>query len=104
VRYLSESSGGRTKWTLAGRGKAGVIAAYAALFEPSAAGVVMLDPPGGHLEGPFFLNVLRVLDIPEAAGLLAPRPLTLVGSKGDTFDRTRTLYQRAGAEAKLGIK
>ena len=81
-----------------------MIAAYAALFEPSAAAVVMIDPPGSHVDGPIFLNVLRVLDIPDAAGLLAPRPLTLIEPKGDAFNRTRTLYQRAGAEAKLVVK
>ena len=104
VRWLAEGSGGRTRWTVAGRGQAGVIAAYAALFEPSAAEVVMIDPPGSHREGPIFLNVLRVLDIPAAAGLLAPRPLTLIGARGDAFELTRTLYQRAGAEAKLVVK
>jgi dienelactone hydrolase len=101
VRFLAEGSGGRTRWTLAGRGKAGVIAAYAALFEPSAEKVVMINPPDSHLDGPIFLSVLRVLDVPDAAGLLAPRPLTLIDAKGDAFERTRDLYRRAGAPAKL---
>jgi dienelactone hydrolase len=104
VRWLAENSGGRTRWRVAGRGQAGVIASYAALFEPSAVEVVMIDPPASHLEGPTLLNVLRVLDIPAAAGLLAPRPLTLIGAKADAFQLTRTLYQRAGAEAKLELK
>ena len=64
----------------------------------------MIEPPGSHGEGPIFLNVLRVLDIPAAAGLLAPRPLSLIGARKDAFELTRTLYQRAGAEAKLVVK
>ena len=63
-----------------GRGQAGILAAYAALFEPSIKEVMLVDPPASHATGPIFLNVLRVLDVPEALGLLAPRPLTLVNA------------------------
>ena len=60
------------------------------------------DPPKSHKEGPYFLNVLRVLDIPEALGLLAPNvKLTLVGAKDKAFDRTAQLYKLAGAEDKF---
>ena len=53
-----------------------------------------------HRDGPHFLNVLRVLDIPEALGLLAPdMKLTLVGknAKDKAFDRTAAIYKPAGA-------
>ena len=46
--------------------------------EKAIAGVVAIAPPASHRSGPIFLNVLRVCDIPEALGLLAPRSLTLV--------------------------
>ena len=52
--------------------------------------VVILDPPTSHRDGPHFLNVMRVLDIPEALGLLAPDvKLTLIGknAKDKAFDR-----------------
>lgn len=87
-----------------GRGKAGILAAYAALFEPSIGEVVLVDPPVSHRDGPIFLNVLRVLDIPEALGMLAPRRLTLVNAKDKAFDRTAEIYKRAGAEDKLSLK
>jgi hypothetical protein len=70
-----------------GKGQAGVLAAYAAHFNSLSKDkefliineVVILDPPTSHRDGPHFLNVLRVLDIPEALGLLAPGvKLTLV--------------------------
>jgi cephalosporin-C deacetylase-like acetyl esterase len=92
-------------WTVIGRGQAGILAAYAALFEPSIKAVVIVDPPTSHKEGPIFLNVLRVLDIPEALGLLAPDvKLTLVNAKDKAFDRTAESYKLAEAESKLQRK
>jgi cephalosporin-C deacetylase-like acetyl esterase len=87
-----------------GRGKAGILAAYAALFEPRITEVVVIDPPVSHREGPIFLNVLRVLDIPDALGLLAPRRLTLVNAHDKEFDRTAQIYRLAGADTKLQRK
>ena len=64
--------------------------------------VAILDPSATHRDGPHFLNVLRVLDIPEALGLLAPDvTLTLIGAKDKAFDRTAAIYKLAGAEAKF---
>ena len=91
----------KTTWKVAGRGQAGVIGAYAALFEDRLAEVICLDPPATHDDGPHFLSVMRTLDIPDALGLLAPRPLTLPGAKAEAFDRTTTYYRAAGGEAKL---
>jgi hypothetical protein len=93
------------KWRLIGRGQAGVIAAYAALFEPTVKEVVIIDPPTSHRDGPIFLNVLRVLDVPEALGLLAPDvKLTLVNAKDKAFDRTAQIYKLAGAQSKFQRK
>jgi prolyl oligopeptidase family protein len=84
-----------------GRGKAGILGAYAALFEPSIREVVVVSPPASHSEGPTILNVLRVLDVPEALGLLAPRTLTSVDTRDTTFERTRAIYESAGAGTTL---
>ena len=104
VRYLDEEAEGKQFWTVVGRGQAGILAAYAALFEPSIKEVIVVDPPISHREGPIFLNVLRVLDIPDALGLLAPRPLTLVNAKDKAFDRTAEIYRLAGAADRLQRK
>jgi dienelactone hydrolase len=104
LRWLAEASGGRTRWRVAGTGEAAVIAAYAALLEPSAAEVIMIDPPSSHRQGPALLNVLRVLDIPAAAGMLAPRPLTLIGADPSSYELTRLIYERAGAGPRLTRK
>ncbi len=90
-----------TTWKIVGKGRAGIIGAYAALFEPKVAEVVCVGPPASHESGPHFLSVLRVLDIPDALGLLAPRPLTLIGASARAFDKTAAYYRAAGAPHKL---
>jgi len=89
------------KWTVTGRGRAGVIAAYAALFEPRLAEIVAVDPPASHRDGPIFLNVLRVLDVPDALGMLAPRPLTIHTVQNGAFARTATIYSVAGGVLRI---
>jgi hypothetical protein len=87
------------------------VAAYAALYEPAIEEVVAVEPPPSHMPlmpggayGPPLLNVLRVLDIPEALGCLAPRRLTLAGASAGAFDRTEALYRLAGAADRLERK
>ena len=58
---------GTPHMTLIGRGQSGVLCAYAALYVPSVKEVILYEPSISHKDGPIFLNVLRVLDIPEAA-------------------------------------
>lgn len=94
-----------SKVRLVGRKESGVIAAYAALFVSGKVDeLVIEEPPTSHRDGPHFLNVMRVLDIPEALGLLAPDvKLTLVGksAKDKAFDRTAAIYEAAGAKDKF---
>jgi hypothetical protein len=101
LRHLRKQSEWKTQWAVAGRGPAGVIAAYAALLEPSVEEVICVEPTASHRDGPYFLGVLRVLDVPEALGLLAPRRLTLIGAKDKAFDRTAALFEVAGASDRL---
>lgn len=102
IRYMRKEKKAPAR-VVAG-GQAGILAAYVALFEPSIKEVVILDPPVSHREGPIFLNVMRVLDIPEALGLLAPRKLTLINAKDKAFDRTAEIYRLAGATDRLQRK
>jgi hypothetical protein len=103
-RYLNKDPLNPVVERLVGSKQDGICAAYAAIFEPSIKEVVIYDPPTSHRDGPHFLGVLRVLDIPDALGLLAPRPLTLVGAKDKAFDRTAAIYEAAGAAGKLTRK
>jgi dienelactone hydrolase len=88
-----------------GKGAAGLIAAYAAALNDPIAGVTVLSPPKTHMDNtaPQFLNFLRVCDVPESLGLIAPRPLTLIAVKPDDFAATRAAYAAAEAAERLKI-
>lgn len=91
---------------VAGRGSAGLIAAYAAILSPEISSVTLVAPPASHMDAaaPQFLNVLRVCDVPDSLGLLAPRPLRLIDAPADRFSATKAAYKAAGAEEKLLFK
>ena len=57
---------GRPALTLSSHHQMGVNALYAALFEPRIARLDLADLPPSHAEGPDYLNVLRVWDLPDA--------------------------------------
>lgn len=52
-------------------GQMGVNALYASLFEPSVRQLRLNQLPRSHAEGPDYLNVLQVVDIPQALRLAA---------------------------------
>ncbi len=73
------------KLTVFGRGVSGALGLYAALLDPKIDQVMLLDPPSSHREGPIFLDILRYLDLPDAAARLAPRPLIFYGHRPDAY-------------------
>jgi hypothetical protein len=105
ARFLAEQTKGDKKSTVAvaGRGSAGLIAAYAAVLFEEIEGVTLVAPHTTHMDAaaPQFLNVLRVCDVPDALGLVAPRRLTVVGGSPATFQATQAAYQAAGAGGEL---
>ncbi|MHC2070648.1 alpha/beta hydrolase [Bremerella sp. T1] len=52
-------------------GNFAALALYAALFEPAVGDLLLHDPPGDHREGPYFMNVRRFMNLPEAAAMAA---------------------------------
>jgi dienelactone hydrolase len=60
-----------------GHGEAGILGLYAALFEPAVTEIDLWYPPTSHREGPTFLHVARILDIPQAIALAGPRPVSV---------------------------
>jgi len=73
---------------LEGQGGMGVNVLYASLFESGLDRLILRDLPISHRDGPDYLNVLRVWDLPDALGvtssqltigLYAPR---LSGTRG----------------------
>ena len=64
--------------------------------------VLLIEPPMSHMDprAPPILNVLRVCDIPEILGMLAPRKLWILGtdSKGaNALEKIKQIYEAAGA-------
>jgi len=106
ARYLRAFHHEETPVYLAGDDASAVLAAYAALLEPEVAGLILHQPPASHMEdsAPALLNVLRVCDIPDALGLLAPRPLILAGDQMDWARTVAAIYRAAGASDKVVLK
>jgi dienelactone hydrolase len=103
VRFVREFHHAQSPLYLAGEGADAVLSLYAALLEPEVAGLVLSDPPLTHMDdsAPALLNVLRVCDIPVAAGMLAPRPLTILGVPTDWSRQVAVVYRSAGAPENL---
>jgi len=106
ARYLRATHGENVPVYAVGRGAAGVLAAYAALWEPEIAGVTAIVPPLSHMEpnAPQFLNILRVCDVPDTIGMLAPRPLTILARDGVALQNVVRVYTAAGARERLSIR
>jgi hypothetical protein len=87
----------------AGRKKSALLAAYAALWEEAIAGVYALAPASTHMQpgAPQFLNVLRVCDVPQALGMLAPKRLHLLGSASELNAEVEKYFLAAGCRSQL---
>lgn len=68
----------QTKLWLASGGAMGVNALYASLFESGIARIDISEPPTTHMSGPTYLNVLRFLDIPQAATIASERTKVVI--------------------------
>jgi cephalosporin-C deacetylase-like acetyl esterase len=75
LRDLPDVKGVRL-W-LQGRGEMSGVALYAALFEPDVERLDLWDLPASHRQGPTFLNVRRILDVPQAVALAFPKEVRL---------------------------
>ena len=91
---------------VAGNKAAAVIAAYAAALDDRIAGGTLVSPPVTHMDNaaPQFLNILRACDVPDVLGVIAPRPMTIVGADSEKFANTTAIYSAAGAKERLSFK
>ena len=72
-----EDLNGAKLWITAGHQMA-VNALYASLFEDHIGRVDLNDMPASHMQGPPYLNVLRFLDIPQAAAMASERTKVVI--------------------------
>jgi hypothetical protein len=86
---------------LYGRGDAAVACLYYALQDHRVAGVVLDEPPVSHREGAPIPGILRHLDIEQAIGLMAPRPVALVTASHGWRSWARRAYRRLGVEERF---
>jgi dienelactone hydrolase len=91
------------KITLAGDGKMAGIALYAGLFKPVVERFELHRLPASHRDGPTFLNVLRVLDMPQAVALAFPRQVTLTDANPAAWSWPAAVAKLFAPEAPLQI-
>jgi hypothetical protein len=94
-RALAALPVGKAKVTLQAEGDMAAAAVYAALYEPRVGRLELTRPPASHRDGPAFLNVLTVLDVPQAVALLAPREVVIDGDEKD-WQWPLTLQKKLG--------
>jgi hypothetical protein len=69
--------------------------------------VVLYNPPLTHMapDAPQFLNILRVCDVPDMLGALAPLPLTIVTKEENAaLERVHKIYEAANANKGLRLE
>ncbi|HEY3392071.1 MAG TPA: dienelactone hydrolase family protein [Lacipirellulaceae bacterium] len=71
-----------TSLRLRANGDMAGIALYAALFEPRVVRLVLYGLPKSHRKGPDFLNVLRVLDVPQSVAMVAENSSVVIHQNG----------------------
>jgi len=87
-------------WLQGERQMAGV-SLYASLFEPDVARLDLWHLPHSHREGPYFLNVLRFMDTPQAVALAGERSkVVLYEQKPDAWSYPAAVGAKLGWDAK----
>ena len=103
VRELPEVNASRI--VLAGSGEMAAVALYAALLDCNVSAIVLHDPPatqnaprnrqgGDAIE---MLNCLRIIDLPQVAGLLFPTKLVFLGPRPNAYIWAEDLFRRLGS-------
>jgi hypothetical protein len=88
---------------LYGRGDSGVAALYRGLIDDRVAGVILEDAPSSHLEGAPIIGILRAFDMPQAVGLMAPRPVALINPCHNYWAWPTRVYERLGCRERISI-
>lgn len=79
---------------ISGAGDAASLALWAGIFEPKIDQVILIDPPKTVREGQVFLNLERLLDMPQAVALLYPRALTIEKTDASAWEWPKRLAEK----------
>ena len=73
------------------------------MFEPGIKSLILDRPISSfsELNAPQFLNVLRVCDVPDLLGLLAPRHIELIDAPPGVVEELAAIYAASGASQEL---
>jgi cephalosporin-C deacetylase-like acetyl esterase len=82
--------------SLYGRRQMGGLALHAAALDERITRVILEDAPGSHWQGPPLLGVLRITDLSEVAGLVAPREIVSLTPAPESFRLTSAIYRLYG--------
>ncbi len=84
---------------LSGSGDMGVVALYASLFEPGIPELWLHNLPVSHTTGPQLLNVLKVMDVPQAAAMAAEKcKLTIAAENPDEWKYASDVAKLMGSD------
>jgi hypothetical protein len=80
------------------------IALYAALFEPVGR-LELIDLPTTHRNGPYFLNVSRILEMPQAVAMAAERtPIVLRTLEPSAWEYPQAVAKKLGWSERLKVE
>jgi cephalosporin-C deacetylase-like acetyl esterase len=108
VRTLPEVD--KKQIALAARGEMAVVALYAALLDGNVRTLFLQSPPAtqnapsrpdGRGDAIEMLNCLRITDLPQIAGLLAPTEIVVTGDYPETYNWAKELYKNLGTPDKF---
>jgi cephalosporin-C deacetylase-like acetyl esterase len=96
INWLAEEKIELEGISVYGRKHMGALALHAAALDPRITRVILDNAPGSHWEGPAVLNVLRLSDLPEVAGMMAPREIVSLTPPSAAFRYTSSIYSLYG--------
>jgi cephalosporin-C deacetylase-like acetyl esterase len=95
LRSMPDFKGHRIR--LRASGAQGANALYASLFEDHIAAVEAYNPPHSHQQGPIYLNVLKYLDLPQAAAMAAEKTrVAIIDEDAAAWDFTKAVSEKLG--------
>jgi cephalosporin-C deacetylase-like acetyl esterase len=84
-----------------GRGHMGALGFYAAALDDRITRVILDDPPATHWQGPALLNILKLTDLPETAGLVAPRQIVSLTPLPESYKYTSSIFALYGKQGQI---